>query len=191
MSWAFHKLMNGALIKQLIATFFCLSILACQAETQKSNQVENKSKTIESIHSDYLVSAEVKNLKLEVFPQQGICAIRLNNSSDIILLDIPYPCGFVHHKKKPAQTYYYEGIGHVFAIAGPVASQKEYPEGGNVNFSHKCSMYGQPFIVNDNKLKLLKSQSNSLHFCHGLGFDEKSYYGFSHFESYLRKDKKE
>ncbi len=159
-------------ISFLAIVFFYCFISACQA----ANHTE---------HTDFLTLVKINELKLEIYDQQGRCAIRMNNAPNNAptseLLDIPYPCGFVRASKAPiAQTYHYQGVGQVFVVAGPLADKKDYKENAAVNFKHMCSNQGQAIIIRNSKLTLRKSQNIPLGFCHQLGFDEKDYYGFAY-----------
>jgi len=162
--------------KLTLIAFLSFSISACQADTPREKSSTEPIKTKIS----YLTSAQTKEIKLELIPDNGMCAVQLNNSNETKRLDIPHPCGFVHHKEKKAQNFFYKDIGHVFAIAGPIADEKSYTTDINVGYRHRCSTDGQAIIINNGKITLLKSKHDSLMYCHQLGFDEKDFYGFSH-----------
>lgn len=150
----------------LVGMFFFIS--ACQAV----NHMEN---------TEYLTIAKMKNYTLELYKQQGQCAIKLNNAPKGKLLNIPYPCGFVRTSEiMSAQTYYYDGVGQVFVVAGPIEKKLAYNDASGVNFKHKCSNLGQAVIIQESNIFLRKSQKVPLGYCHHLGFDEKDYYGFAY-----------
>jgi hypothetical protein len=119
--------------------------------------------------------------ELEIYNQNGRCAVRLNGSPQRELLNISYPCGFVRiDKKLKAQTYYYKGVGQVFVIAGPIVDKSAYNKDSGVGFEHMCSNQGQAIIIHNDKLVLRENYDTPLGFCHYLGFDEKDYYGFAY-----------
>ncbi len=156
--------------KLLFTVFgFCFFISSCHSEIKVGN-------------FDYLTTVKVEKLKLELSSQKDRCSIRLNNLQKGELLDIPYPCGFVRAGETEivAQTYHYDGVGHVFVVAGPIAEKEAYSKNSGVSFKHMCSNQGQVVIVQNGKLVLRKSQNVPLGFCHYLGFDEKDYYGFAY-----------
>ncbi len=124
----FISSMNRIKSKLILMTVLSFSISACQADTPREKPSTKPTKTKIS----YLTDAQTKEIKLELISDNGMCAIRLNNSNKTTLLEIPHPCGFVHHKEKKAQTFFYKGIGHVFAIAGPMADEKIYTTDMNV-----------------------------------------------------------
>ncbi len=129
----------------------------------------------------FLTTATVKGQQLALHDQKGQCAIRFNKAVDSTVLKIPYPCGFVRSSsKKIAQTYYYKAIGNVLVIAGPAVKKSVYSEDDSVNPKHFCSNRGQAVIVQGSKLTLRKPETVALGFCHQLGFDEKSFYGYAY-----------
>jgi len=159
---------HSKLLLLLTITGFSFSISACLADN-------NRDKT------DFLTIVKTETFSLALYEQQGRCAIRLNDSPKGTLLNIPYPCGFVRSSPiATAQTYYYDKVGQVFVIAGPLADKSDYTINIGVNIKHKCSNQGQAVIVQENNLILRKDQNVALGFCHHLGFDEKDYYGLAY-----------
>ncbi len=161
---------RGMQNKLLFTLFgFCIFISSCHSEIKAGD-------------FDYLTAVKVEKLKLELYSLKERCSIRLNNSQKGELLDIPYPCGFVRAGETAvvAQTYHYDGVGHVFVVAGPIADNKAYGKNSGVSYKHMCSNRGQAIIIQEGKLILRKSQAVPLGFCHYLGFDEKDYYGFAY-----------
>jgi hypothetical protein len=135
----------------------------------------------EAANQEFLTTVKLKDLKLELYSQQSQCAIRVNETTDTKLLDVPFPCGFVRaNSTGAAQTYYYKGVGQVFVVAGPPVDKSAYTEDVGVIPEHLCSNQGQAIIIQDGALKLRQGQHVPLGFCHHLGFDEKDYYGFAY-----------
>ena len=160
------------LLLKMIGLFFLTSV--CQASD-------------ESVTQEFLRTAQIDDLKLELYSQQDQCAIRLNKATKgwttngEWLLAIPYPCGFVRvNKNSSAQTYHYKGIGHVFVVAGPLIDKSAYTKDTGVKPEHLCSNQGQAIILQGKVLKLRPGQHVPFGFCHHLGFDEKVYYGYAH-----------
>lgn len=166
----FFSQLSDNVIRKFVLTIagLCLSISGCQVQNSIANP-------------DFLTVVKIEELKLTLHHRQGRCAIRINDDPQSVLLDIPYPCGFVRaNEKLVAQTYQYEGVGQVFVVAGPLVDINAYTENAGVNPEHMCSNQGQAIIVQDGKLALRQSRYVPLGFCHHLGFDEKDYYGFAH-----------
>jgi len=157
-----------------------LTVLSCQADTVSNLAAQNSPAPL-----DYLTHATINDKELILSSEKGQCTLQMG--AQTVILDIPFPCGFVRHKDKPAQHFHYPAIGHVLAIAGPQVSEESYTEDDNVSFRHRCSNYGQPIIISNSTIELLKSQQASLSFCHQLGFDEKVFYGFAHFDDYKKE----
>jgi hypothetical protein len=156
----------------LIGVYLYILTSTCQASDESATQ-------------DFLTTFKIDDLKLELYSQQGQCAIRLNKatSSETInsVLAIPHPCGFVRRNKHAAvQTYYYKGVGHVFVVAGPSADKSAYTKDAGVKPEHLCSNQGQALILQGDVLKLRRGQYVPLGFCHHLGFDEKDFSGYAH-----------
>ena len=104
-----QKLLASFKIKLLLTTIGLSSlVLACQAND-------------EVISQEFLTTAKIADLKLELYSQQGQCAIRLNKiasrKTTSQLLAIPYPCGFVRvNKNESAQTYHYEYLTNFLVV---------------------------------------------------------------------------
>ena len=129
----------------------------------------------------YLEQASTKNVKLELFNENGKCALRDNVTQNKYVLSITYPCGFVRtNKQMKAQTYFYKDIGNVFVVAGVLARESDYTVDDGVKPIHKCSDFGQSIIAHKGKVTLGKAQNIPRGFCHQLGFDEKDFYGFAY-----------
>jgi len=168
MDLIFSKL-KEILKSRALATMATLSILimACQAGDGKTSDL-------------LLATVEIDDLTLQLHSEQSQCAVQVGKSA-IKLLSIPYPCGFVRAgKEQTVQAHYYEGIGHVLVVAGPLADKAAYTKDAGVSPEHQCSNHGQAIILHKGKLTLRKTQTVPLGFCHQLGFDEKEFYGYAY-----------
>lgn len=129
---------------------------------------------------EFLRTADGDGFALELSEEDDQCAISLEGSQETVPLGVPYPCGFVRaNDEMKAQREYYDGVGHVFIVAGPLTCQQTY-EHVSTEPSMKCSDHGQAVMVNEGELKLRPKQHIPGLFCHHRGFDEKDYYGYAH-----------
>lgn len=149
------------------ATGLSLSVCACQAQ---DSAIQN---------FDYLTEARTGSSHLKLFEMQGECAVQLDDQQPQVL-SIDYPCGFVRQDaESPAQTEHYEQAGRVFVIAGPIVDELDYSANSAVRPEHKCSNLGVALVLSDGALNVRPPESHELGFCHHLGFDEKTYYGYA------------
>jgi hypothetical protein len=130
--------------------------------------------------AELLVAASVGGTDLILGSVEGICAIRKTEEETWTQLSVSTPCGFVRTRQdNPAQTFFYDGVGHVLVIAGRPAAASEYAKDGRSGPQHICSDEGQPVFVREGALRIGARSSGKNAFCHLLGFDEKDFYAFA------------
>ena len=67
----------------------------------------------------FLRSADGDGFALELSEEDDQCVISLEGTQETVPLGVPYPCGFVRASDEmKAQRESYDGVGHVFIVAG-------------------------------------------------------------------------
>lgn len=137
-------------------------------------------------YGDYLTRTQLTHPPLELANHEGDCMIRVGSGGQWQAVGIAAPCGFVRRGSPEAQSYFYEGIGRVFLIAGPVKDGSPYQNGQGKSpddvTKKQCSDEGRPVIFSEGELifRAKRGISGVEEICHEGGPDKKNFYMYAH-----------
>lgn len=132
---------------------------------------------------NYLTFANQHDPELTLETENGRCIVSIGDAGSSVPLGVQGPCGFVRSGDEPVpRSFFYEEVGRVYIIAGPVVEDAAYNSDTNTHKAkreHECSHHGQAIVVSGREIQPRPAEMREFAFCHENAPDEKVYYHYA------------